>query len=68
VRHSVFALGYGHETGRHVCYTFEGSFAGGMRYVLEMAGRAGEPVCREVACAASGHPECRFELRCDAVV
>ncbi len=68
VRHSAFALGYGAETGRPVCYTFEGSFAGGMRYVLEMAGRAGEPVCHEVACAAAGHPECRFELRCDAVV
>ena len=37
-------------------------------YVLEMAGRAGEPVCREVACAAAGHPECRFELRCETVV
>jgi len=46
---------------------FEGSFAGARRYVLEKAGRAGERVCREVACAAAGHPECRFELRCDAV-
>lgn len=67
VRHCAFALGYGPETGRHVCYMFEGSFVGGMRYVLEMAGRAGEPDCQEVACAAAGHPECRFELRCDAV-
>ncbi len=67
VRHSAFALGYGPEAGRHVCYVFEGSFVGGMRYVMEMAGQPGEPVCREVACAASGHPECRFELRCDAV-
>jgi hypothetical protein len=67
VRHSAFALGYGPEAWRHVCYTFEGSFAGGMRYVLEMAGRVGEPACREVACAANGQPECRFELRCDAV-
>ncbi|MBS7809375.1 4-vinyl reductase [Roseococcus pinisoli] len=65
VRHSAFALGYGPATGRPVCYTFEGSFAGGMRYVLEMAGRPGVPVCREVACAADGHPECRFELRCE---
>jgi predicted hydrocarbon binding protein len=67
VRHSAYALGYGPGTGRPVCYMFEGSFAGGMRYVLEMAGRRGEPVCREVACAADGHPECRFELRCEAV-
>ncbi len=67
VRHSAFALGYGAGTGRHVCYTFEGSFAGGMRYVLEMAGRAGQPVCREVACAAAGQAECRFELHCEAV-
>jgi predicted hydrocarbon binding protein len=67
VRNSAFALGYGPQTGRPVCYMFEGSFAGGMRYVLEMAGRKGEPVCREVACAAEGHPECRFELRCEEV-
>jgi predicted hydrocarbon binding protein len=67
VRNSAFALGYGPDAGRPVCYMFEGSFVGGMRYVLEMAARAGEPVCREVACAANGHPECRFELRCDAV-
>ena len=67
VRHSAFALGYGAGTGRSVCYTFEGSFAGGMRYVLEMAGRRGEPTCREVACAAAGHSECRFELSCDAI-
>ncbi len=67
VRHSAFALGYGAETGRRVCYMFEGSFAGGMRYVLEQAGRPGTPRCVEVACAAEGHPECRFELRCDAV-
>ena len=67
VRHSAFALGYGPETGRPVCYTFEGSFAGGMRYILETAGRPGTPRCREVACAAAGHPECRFELTCDAV-
>ncbi len=67
VRHSAFALGYGPETGRPVCYTFEGSFAGGMRHILEAAGRPGTPVCREVACVAAGHPECRFELTCDAV-
>ncbi|MBW6400149.1 4-vinyl reductase [Roseomonas sp. HJA6] len=67
VRHSAFALGYGPEAGRTVCYTFEGSFAGGMRYVLETAGRAGTPICREVACAAAGHPECRFELSCEPV-
>lgn len=68
VRHSAFALGYGPETGRNVCYVFEGSFGGGMRYVLEMAGQGSRaPICREVACAADGHPECRFELRCDPV-
>ena len=67
VRNSAFALGYGPDTGRPVCSMFEGSFVGGMRYVLEMAGRSGEPACREVACAAAGHSECRFELRCDAV-
>jgi len=67
VRHSAFALGYGPDAGRHVCFMFEGSIAGGMRYVLESAGRTGEPVCREVACAANGAMECRFELRCDAV-
>ncbi|WP_149539562.1 4-vinyl reductase [Siccirubricoccus phaeus] len=67
VRHSAYALAYGPETGRRVCYMFEGSFAGGMRYVLEEAGKPGEPRCREVACAAEGHPACRFELRCEAV-
>lgn len=67
VRHSAFALGYGPGTGRPVCHVFEGSFAGGMRYILEMAGRPGVPICREVACAAAGQPECRFELRCDAM-
>ncbi|HEY4252180.1 MAG TPA: DUF5943 domain-containing protein [Roseomonas sp.] len=67
VRHSAFALGYGPETGRPVCYTFEGSFAGGMRHVLEAAGLTDTPICREVACAAEGHPECRFELRCEPV-
>ena len=62
-RHSAFALGYGPDAGRRVCYVFEGSLAGGMAYVLEAAGRAGAPVCREVACMAEGHPECRFEVR-----
>jgi len=66
-RYSAFALGYGPEAGRCVCYVFQGSFAGGMRYLLECAGRAGEPVCHEVACAAAGAAECRFELRCEAV-
>jgi predicted hydrocarbon binding protein len=66
-RHSAFALGYGPEAGRCVCYVFQGSFAGGMRYLLECAGRKVEPVCHEVACAASGATECRFELRCEAV-
>ena len=65
-RHSAFALGYGPQAGRCVCYTFEGSFAGGMRYILEAAGRTAEPRCREVACGAAGDPECRFELRCEA--
>lgn len=66
VRHSAFALGYGAATGRPVCYTFEGSFAGAMRYILEASGRAGVPRCTEVACAAAGAAECRFELRCEA--
>lgn len=67
IRNSAYALAYGPGTGRCVCTMFEGSFAGGMRYVLEMAGRSAEPACREVACAAAGAPECRFELRCEAV-
>ena len=67
VRHSAYALGYGSQAGRRVCYVFEGSFAGGLRYVMEAAGRMGEVVCREVACMAEGHPECRFELHCEAV-
>lgn len=66
-RHSAFALGYGPEAGRCVCYVFQGSFADGMRYLLECVGRTGEPVCHEVACAASGATECRFDLRCEAL-
>ena len=31
------------------------------------AGWAAEPACWEVACAAHGASECRFELRCDPV-
>jgi hypothetical protein len=46
---------------------FEGSFGGAMRFVMEQAGRAAEPACREVACAEHGASECRFELRCDPV-
>jgi hypothetical protein len=46
---------------------FEGSFGGAMRFVMEQAGRSAEPACREVACAAHGASECRFELRCDPV-
>jgi hypothetical protein len=65
VRHSVFALGYGPDTGQPVCAIFAGSFAGGMRYVLEASGSPGQPVCTEVACAAAGAAECRFELRCE---
>lgn len=67
VRHSAFALGYGPETGRAVCHIFTGSFAGGMRHVLEAAGVAGEPVCEEVECMAAGAPLCRFELRLAAM-
>jgi hypothetical protein len=46
---------------------FEGSFGGAMRYVMEQAGRPTEPSSREIACAAHGASECRFELRCDPV-
>ncbi len=63
VRNSAFALGYGTEAGRRVCYMFEGSFGGGMRHVLEASGTPGEPLCEEVACVAAGAAECRFELR-----
>lgn len=62
VRHSAYALGYGPAAGRRVCYVFEGSFAGGMAYVLEALGRPGDPACHEVACYAEGAPECRFEV------
>lgn len=62
-RNSAFALGYGPDAGRRVCYVFEGSLAGGMAYLLEATGRTGQPVCREVACMAEGFPECRFEVR-----
>ena len=51
---------------RAVCYTFEGSFAGAMRHVLEAAARSVTPRCREVACMAAGAPECRFALTCEA--
>jgi predicted hydrocarbon binding protein len=64
VRNSAYALGYGPGAGRRVCYVFEGSFAGGMAYVLEAEGRPGEPACQEIACFAEGAPECRFEVRC----
>lgn len=62
VRNSAYALGYGAAAGRRVCYVFEGSFAGGMAYVLEASGVAGEPSCRETACLAEGAPECRFAV------
>ena len=62
VRNSAYALGYGPQAGRRVCYVFEGSFAGGMAHVLEALGRAGDPTCREIACHAEGAPECRFEV------
>jgi len=65
VQNSAYALGYGAEAGRRVCYVFEGSFAGGMAYVLEASGRPGDPVCHETACLAEGAPECHFELRCE---
>lgn len=64
VHHSAFALGYGPEAGRPVCAMFEGSFAGAMRHVLDCAGDARTPLCREVACAANGADHCRFEIRC----
>lgn len=64
VRNSAYALGYGGRAGRRVCYVFEGSFAGGMAYVLEALRRPGEPACRETACFAEGAPECRFEVTC----
>lgn len=67
VRHSAFALGYGPGTGRPVCHMFTGSFAGGMRHVLQAAGVAGEVVCEEMECVAAGAPHCRFELRRAAV-
>lgn len=62
-RNSAFALGYGADAGRCVCYMFEGSFRGGMRHVLEASGTPGEPHCEEVECVAAGAVECRFELR-----
>ena len=62
VRNSAYALGYGATAGRRVCYVFEGSFAGGMAYVLEASGLDGEPQCREIACFAEGAPECRFAV------
>ena len=62
VRNSAYALGYGPQAGRRVCYVFEGSFAGGLAYVLEAADRAGVPTCVETACMAEGAPVCRFEV------
>jgi predicted hydrocarbon binding protein len=62
VRNSAYALGYGAAAGRRVCYVFEGSFAGGMAYVLEASGLDGEPQCREITCFAEGAPECRFAV------
>jgi len=67
VRNSAYALGYGPKAGRRVCYVFEGSFAGGMAYVLEASDRQGEPTCRETACVAEGAAECRFEVSCAPV-
>lgn len=67
LRYSVFALEYGSAAGRSVCYMFEGFLVGAMGYLLQQAGRQGEPRCREVACAADGrHDACRFELVCVA--
>lgn len=62
VRNSAYALGYGASAGRRVCYVFEGSFAGGMAYVLEASGLSGEPRCEEIACFAEGALECRFAV------
>ncbi|UPY34932.1 DUF5943 domain-containing protein [Sediminicoccus sp. KRV36] len=64
VRNSAYALGYGAGAARRVCYVFEGSFAGGMAYVLEATGGAGDPTCHEAACFAEGAPECRFMVSC----
>jgi hypothetical protein len=61
-RHSAIALAQGPETGRKVCTILEGSFAGGLAHVLEGEGIEGTPDCRELACLAEGHPECRFAL------
>jgi predicted hydrocarbon binding protein len=63
VRNSAFALGYGAGTGRCVCHMFEGSFGGGMRYLMEAHGSTGAPWCEEVECLAAGAAACRFELQ-----
>ncbi|MBV9785518.1 MAG: 4-vinyl reductase [Acidisphaera sp.] len=64
VEHSVYALEYGADAGRCVCYAFEGYFTGAMRYVLRRAGCEAALRCTEVACAAAGDRACHFVLEC----
>ena len=60
LRNSIFVLEQ-QSVGRAVCYMFEGFMTGALRYLLD-AEIAADISCREDACAAAGHPACRFSF------
>jgi predicted hydrocarbon binding protein len=60
LRNSVFVLEQ-QSAGRAVCYMFGGFMTGALRYLLD-AEIATDIGCNEDACAAAGHPACRFSF------
>ncbi|MFP6742950.1 MAG: DUF5943 domain-containing protein [Alphaproteobacteria bacterium] len=59
---SAFASEYGPDAGRHVCYLFEGWFAGALAWVAHDRGAGIDVTAAEVTCAAAGGDHCEFEI------
>lgn len=63
LRDSIYVLEAGEKAGSSTCYMFDGFLIGAMEFLCDAQGLPPGPItCHETACAASGAPECRFEV------
>ncbi|MDP0928912.1 DUF5943 domain-containing protein [Paracoccus onubensis] len=63
LRDSIYVLEARDRATAPTCYMFEGFLIGAMQFVCAARGIRPDTIsCRETQCAATGAPECRFEV------
>jgi hypothetical protein len=61
---SIYVLEAKEQASAPTCYMFEGFLIGAMQFLCDAQDvQAAAISCHETACAATGAPECRFEVR-----